>query len=1635
MEAYNRAVRKVLGYVDAIPKVGEPMTGYANYGYNWKTRSYRLINSESYKVTEVQPAKTVDITIGGKSYTLEVIPITLEDSLGKKDSFDYVDIKNNPANLQVVKQLAVEKSRLWNIARAAKGDYKKIVLQQINTIEEYLFVNDNVVEGDRTLQAKIIDFGYALTIHKSQGSTFTHVVMDDVDISTAKSQVDDPNTYEVDLETGSVEKTTDIKSEGVNVQQQLRYVGVSRATDTVTIISDNVKSEDSPLNHIAKEEQFEEPTTLVQPVQEKTVGDNTSSGESVKGELISSSTSTPKKNSTSVTKIISGGQTGVDTIGLQVAKELGIETGGKAPKGFLREKGYDTEDISLYGLEEITDEEQADYTSRKGKKDPYTGRTELNVRNSDGTVYFSTASDSAGKIATKRAADEWGKPFIENPTAEELRQWLLENNIKTLNVAGNRGSKLDNGEEIKSLLKEVLSDKEPPSTQSKEELEAKVKEIQEALGCDEETAKKLAEIYNEDSTEEDLKSSEEQLAELDAIFKDSLNVGEQIEALIDSEDITKSEIITIAYDIAYTISDLITTWHENPKELITKFGKPSKDIDKIKSMTRAEVVEYIGVSNLFDYVKEFYFGNVTDPNLMDKADVLYENFDAVIKFGTSAFASIEDFALTYSEVGYTVSNKSVDDSDSELTKDIEEASESGDKQEHWQIDSRTIDNFLSMSQIVKRELVRLYLVDEVIGENGLPTTKVRTNAFGMKKRVDPKDATNSILRWTRGALTLPEMIARLKEKQNSDPWIKPLISKLEDSKGEYTDFQSQFFTVFCKHFQEYYIVTEERQKDGTTINKVIPVNVNPALKEVMDSIKLLYELHAHPLFDSKGVKKDKLDELTKYVELLGTLVNENTPNVERIKNGIVKISELLGFKVDNATVELAINPTMLQDTMTNLKYIVKNLTAGAKQENYNPFEFKKGGNSIGTNLRNFLKPLTDRMEDVAIGAFYDSGKMYQSEVLPSWLSKTMDKFLTLDGKEYEEFLMKEYGQYEWFRNTKETDIKKGWRNTWLQRLAKATLAERKEMFGHHVQLNYLGHNYMRNMSSPEYVLATLGEFFNDTTSDKEAIGYSYYKIPMMSNKPSLEFIKFIRYKGLNYEDSIVNGLFNVYLQELMRIQTVLKRGYKKDDPQFIVPFDNRGKHFLFLDYLDVYLNGPEKNSELGVLLNKKVKGEELPDVVIDGDKMSGEDGLKLLVKRVIKDQMKAKADSIIANYKAKGIFEAAKKVSGVGKSDAEVEANLRNFIWNDTFAAINILQMTITDLAYYKNTEDVQKRLAQIHAPGMKGNINATDYNGERVCDGNMRAVFLADYEGDAVVQNIVENLEIVFDRKIESAKTDVERNYWESTKEAIIDGIKTSVNVADAQAYNCPTSYRKKALMFGKWSKEYEEAYEKLKKGEATIHDVEIAFQPLKPFVYTSTTKESGVKGAPIQKMKVGMQFKNSEYLLILADAILQGEDTGRPNILRAIFEVMEESAEKNPTKGIDTFMFASAVKAGLHGRIDLKDFLEGGDAKTYIKRLIEDTTSKDGYNATYVHTYPAEDYIIQQEVPKHFLDHSQAHGSQERYIIPSDLQETYDDGTPVYYEYRDGDKIVRKTAKEFKEEYEATIAENIQDSIDNLF
>jgi hypothetical protein len=127
-------------------------------------------------------------------------------------------------------------------------------------------------------------------------------------------------------------------------------------------------------------------------------------------------------------KVISGGQTGVDRIALEVSYRLNIDTGGYVPKGFLTETGRD------YSLKK--------YSVIESGSSKYPVRTELNVKHSDGTIYYSKDLNSKGYKLTKKFCDKLGKPFILNPSVDEFNMFVEINDIKVLNIAGNRKSKL-----------------------------------------------------------------------------------------------------------------------------------------------------------------------------------------------------------------------------------------------------------------------------------------------------------------------------------------------------------------------------------------------------------------------------------------------------------------------------------------------------------------------------------------------------------------------------------------------------------------------------------------------------------------------------------------------------------------------------------------------------------------------------------------------------------------------------------------------------------------------------------------------------------------------------------------------------------------------------------------------------------------------------------------------------------------------------------------------------------------------------------------------------------------------------------------------------------------------------------------
>jgi len=180
------------------------------------------------------------------------------------------------------------------------------------------------------------------------------------------------------------------------------------------------------------------------------------------------------KSKDGVTKVISGMQTGVDQIGLEVAKELGIKTGGTAPRDFVTEEGKAKELAEEYGVKEVTEDSNKKYG--KPEEELYSARTELNVMNSDGTVYFNFGETSPGLQSTKGFVENVlarkiqdpenkskqiirpDKPFILNPTVEQLKEFIKNNKIKTLNVAGNRLSKMNSDQQknVKEILEDAL---------------------------------------------------------------------------------------------------------------------------------------------------------------------------------------------------------------------------------------------------------------------------------------------------------------------------------------------------------------------------------------------------------------------------------------------------------------------------------------------------------------------------------------------------------------------------------------------------------------------------------------------------------------------------------------------------------------------------------------------------------------------------------------------------------------------------------------------------------------------------------------------------------------------------------------------------------------------------------------------------------------------------------------------------------------------------------------------------------------------------------------------------------------------------------------------------------------------------
>jgi len=149
-------------------------------------------------------------------------------------------------------------------------------------------------------------------------------------------------------------------------------------------------------------------------------------------------------------KIVSGGQTGVDRAALDVALELGIPCGGWCPQGRRAEDGQIDERYPLC----------------ETPWDGYPQRTEWNVRDSDGTLVLTRGQADRGTALTLRLAEQRKKPSLVVDLAADadmavVRAWAAAQWVETLNVAGPRQSSAPGiYEQAVAFLRRLLGDRD-----------------------------------------------------------------------------------------------------------------------------------------------------------------------------------------------------------------------------------------------------------------------------------------------------------------------------------------------------------------------------------------------------------------------------------------------------------------------------------------------------------------------------------------------------------------------------------------------------------------------------------------------------------------------------------------------------------------------------------------------------------------------------------------------------------------------------------------------------------------------------------------------------------------------------------------------------------------------------------------------------------------------------------------------------------------------------------------------------------------------------------------------------------------------------------------------------------------------
>jgi hypothetical protein len=202
---------------------GEILMGYDNIGED------QLINSGDYVVKSVSELKDIEVSItqgklspygvefvSGKKVKVKGYTITIQDALNSNKSPFQINVPaegNDEALTEIAKGILDLKALFSKVQGKARG----MLFGEISLLTQKVIFNKDIIENGRFLAKKGIDYGYAHTIHKSQGGTYNKVLIFDDSISQLAANLASKRKLGMDGQKA--------------IKDQLKYVAISRASE------------------------------------------------------------------------------------------------------------------------------------------------------------------------------------------------------------------------------------------------------------------------------------------------------------------------------------------------------------------------------------------------------------------------------------------------------------------------------------------------------------------------------------------------------------------------------------------------------------------------------------------------------------------------------------------------------------------------------------------------------------------------------------------------------------------------------------------------------------------------------------------------------------------------------------------------------------------------------------------------------------------------------------------------------------------------------------------------------------------------------------------------------------------------------------------------------------------------------------------------------------------------------------------------------------------------------------------------------------------------------------------------------------------------------------------------------------